>query len=84
MFGLDMDVSYQYYGKRYDNNTSAYASQQKRLSSYSTVDVSVAYPVTEQFTVRGRVANLFDKEYETASNYETAGREYYLTASYTF
>lgn len=84
MFGLDMDVSYQYYGKRYDNNTSAYASEQKRLSSYSTVDVSVAYPVTEQFTVRGRVANLFDKEYETASNYETAGREYYLTASYTF
>ncbi|MBK5074873.1 TonB-dependent vitamin B12 receptor BtuB [Budviciaceae bacterium CWB-B4] len=84
MLGLDMDVSYQYYGKRYDNNTSEYANEQKRLSSYSTVDLSAAYPVTEQLTVRGRVANLFDKEYETASNYETAGREYYLTATYTF
>ncbi|MBP9642948.1 TonB-dependent vitamin B12 receptor BtuB [Budvicia aquatica] len=84
MFGLDMDVSYQYNGKRYDNNTSAYASEQKRLSSYSTVDVSAGYPVTEHLTVRGRVANLFDKDYQTAYKYQTAGREYYLTASYTF
>lgn len=84
MFGLDMDLSYQYYGKRYDNNTSAYANEQKRLSSYSTIDVSAAYPVTEHLTVRGKVANLFDKDYETAYKYQTAGREYYVTASYTF
>lgn len=84
MFGLDMDVSYQYYGKRYNNNTSAYSSEQVRLSSYSTVDISAAYPITENFTVRGKVTNLFDKEYETVYGYETAEREYYLTASYTF
>ncbi|AKJ43477.1 Outer membrane cobalamin translocator [Pragia fontium] len=84
MFGLDMDVSYQYYGKRYDNNTNEYANTQRRLSSYSTVDVSAAYPITENFTVRGKVANLLDKDYQTAYRYETAGREYTLTASYTF
>ncbi|WP_163593731.1 TonB-dependent receptor, partial [Klebsiella variicola] len=35
-------------------------------------------------TVRGRIANLFDKDYETAYGYATPGREYYLTGSYTF
>ncbi|CRY41273.1 TonB-dependent vitamin B12 receptor BtuB [Yersinia enterocolitica] len=84
MFNLDIDISYQYYGKRYDNSTSAYSSTQRELSSYSTVDVSAGYPVTSHLTVRGRIANLFDKEYETAYGYKTAGREYYLTGSYNF
>ena len=84
MFNVDMDVAWQYYGKRYDNNTSAYSSTQTILPSYSTVDVSASYPVTSQLTVRGRIANLFDKDYETVYGYQTPGREYYLTGSYTF
>lgn len=84
MFNLDMDISYQYYGKRYDNISSTYNPEQRVLPSYSTVDVSASYPVTSQLTVRGRIANLFDKDYETAYGYATPGREYYLTGSYTF
>ncbi|NLS43964.1 hypothetical protein EXD76_07895 [BEV proteobacterium] len=41
-------------------------------------------PVTSHLTVHGRIANLFDKEYETAYGYQTSGREYYLNGSYTF
>lgn len=84
MFNFDIDISYQYYGKRYDNNTSLYSVTQRELPSYSTVDTSIAYPVTSHLTVRGRIANLFDKDYETAYGYKTAGREYYLTGSYNF
>lgn len=84
MFNVDMDVSYQYYGRRYDNNTSKYNTTQQVLPSYSTVDISASYPVTSHLTVRGRIANLLDKDYETAYGYQTAGREYYLTGSYTF
>ncbi|MCT4714220.1 TonB-dependent vitamin B12 receptor BtuB [Enterobacteriaceae bacterium H18W14] len=84
MFNVDMDVSWQYYGKRYDNNTSAYNNTQQILPSYSTVDVSASYPVTSHLTVRGRIANLFDKDYETVYGYQTPGREYYLSGSYTF
>ncbi len=84
MFNVDMDVSWQYNGKRYDNNTSAYNNTQQILPSYSTVDVSASYPVTSQLTVRGRIANLFDKDYETVYGYQTPGREYYLSGSYTF
>ncbi len=84
MFNVDMDVSYQYYGRRYDNNTSKYNNTQQVLPSYSTVDISASYPVTSHLTVRGRIANLLDKDYETAYGYQTAGREYYLSGSYTF
>ncbi|AJI94185.1 TonB-dependent vitamin B12 receptor [Yersinia ruckeri] len=84
MFNFDMDISYQYYGKRYDNNTSPYSATQRELPSFSTVDVSAAYPVTSHLTVRGRIANLFDKDYETVYGYQTPGREYYFTGSYNF
>ncbi|MCG8709472.1 TonB-dependent vitamin B12 receptor BtuB [Brenneria sp. 4F2] len=84
MFNVDMDIAWQYYGRRYDNRSSSYNPQQKVLPSYSTVDLSASYPLTPQLRVRGRIGNLFDKEYETAYGYRTAGREYYLSGSYTF
>lgn len=84
MFGLDMDVAWQYYGKGYDNNTNQYAREQRRMPSYSLVDLSASYPLTSHLTVRGRIANLFDKDYETAYGYPTAGREYYLSGIYSF
>jgi vitamin B12 transporter len=83
MFDVDMDVSWQY---------SASATITTRLSTiirsafcrYSTLDVSAAYPITDHLTVRGKIANLFDKDYETVYGYQTAGREYTLSGSYTF
>lgn len=84
MFGLDMDVAWQYYGKTYNNNTNQYASEQRRMPSYSLVDISASYPLTSRLTVRGRIANLFDKDYETVYGYPTAGREYYLSGIYSF
>lgn len=84
MFNLDMDLTYQYFGKSYNNNTNQYASEQRRMPGYSLVDLSASYPVTSHLTVRGRIANLFDKDYETVYGYDTPGREYYLTGSYTF
>ncbi|MDY4372268.1 TonB-dependent vitamin B12 receptor BtuB [Pectobacterium carotovorum] len=79
LYDVDFNLSYQYVGKRFDN-----AANTRRLPSYSTVDLAASYPITSHLTVRGRIANLFDKDYETAYGYRTAGREYYLTGSYTF
>ncbi|AMO51199.1 Vitamin B12/cobalamin outer membrane transporter [Enterobacter sp. FY-07] len=84
MFGLDMDAAWQYFGKSYDNNTNQFADTQRRMPSYSLVDLSASYPVTSNLTVRGKIANLFDKDYETVYGYHTAGREYTLSGSYTF
>jgi vitamin B12 transporter len=84
VLNVDMDLAWEYFAKRYDNRTSTYNPEQRILPSYSTVDFSASYPVTSHLTVRGKIANLFDKEYETAYGYQTAGREYTLSGSYTF
>lgn len=79
MFNVDMDISYQYYGQRYDDKNNSV-----RLGSYSTLDLAGSYPVADHLIIRGRIANLFNKDYETAKGYATAKREYYLSASYSF
>lgn len=84
MFDVDMDIAWQYFGRRYDNRSSTYNPEQRVLPSYSTVDISASYPVTSHLTVRGKIGNLLDKNYETAYGYQTAGREYTLSGSYTF
>ncbi|HCB1820826.1 TPA: TonB-dependent receptor, partial [Citrobacter freundii] len=55
-----------------------------KLGGVSLWDIGLSYPITSQLTVRGKIANLFDKDYETVYGYATAGREYTLSGSYTF
>ena len=83
---LDWSVTYQYLGQRYDNtfDPTTFAPSSVKLGGISLWDLAVSYPVTSHLTVRGRIANLFDKDYETVYGYKTAGREYYLTGSYNF
>ncbi|WP_017348786.1 TonB-dependent vitamin B12 receptor BtuB [Pantoea sp. A4] len=81
---FDFDLAWQYFGKSFNNNTNQFADTQRRMPSYSLVDFSAAYPVTSHLTVRGKIANLLDKDYETVYGYRTPGREYYLSASYSF
>lgn len=82
LYDFDWSLSYQYLGERYDTNYNTYETV--KLGGVSLWDLAVSYPVTSQLTVRGRIANLFDKDYETVYGYQTPGREYYLSGSYTF
>ncbi|MBU3894963.1 TonB-dependent vitamin B12 receptor BtuB [Serratia rubidaea] len=84
IYDLDWAVTYHYLGQRYDKDYSGYPARSVKLGGVSLWDLAVSYPVTSHLTVRGRIANLFDKDYETAYGYATPGREYYLTGSYTF
>lgn len=82
---LDWSLSYQFLGEHYDKGyNSDYIARTVKLGGVSLWDLAVSYPVTSQLTVRGRIANLFDKDYETVYGYQTPGREYYLSGSYTF
>lgn len=82
VYDLGWNVAYQYIGERYDNDYDN--SRDVKMGGVSLWDVGLSYPVTSHLTVRGKIANLFDKDYETAYGYQTAGREYYLSGSYTF
>ncbi|WP_241177079.1 TonB-dependent receptor domain-containing protein, partial [Citrobacter portucalensis] len=79
---LGWNVAYQYIGERYDNDYDN--NRDVKLGGVSLWDIGVSYPITSQLTVRGKIANLFDKDYETVYGYATAGREYTLSGSYTF
>lgn len=86
IYDLGWNVAYQYMGQRYDNayDATTYTSHTVKLGGVSVWDIGLSYPMTSHLTVRGKIANLFDKDYETAYGYQTAGREYTLSGSYTF
>ncbi len=81
IYDVDMGLTYQYIGSRYDKMGNG---QRTKVGGVSLWDITAAYPVTSHLTIRGKIANMFDKDYETAYGYRTAGREYFLTGSYNF
>ncbi|EIV7689168.1 TonB-dependent vitamin B12 receptor BtuB [Salmonella enterica] len=82
IFELGWNVMYQYLGERYDKDSDN--NRDVKMGGLSLWDIGVSYPLTSHLTVRGKIANLFDKDYETVYGYQTAGREYTLSGSYTF
>ncbi|WP_117236391.1 TonB-dependent receptor domain-containing protein [Vibrio maerlii] len=73
------DLSYLYRGDSYDN-----ADNSIKLDSYSLVDFATHYYITDNFIVRGKIANLFDEEYETSYGYNTQERSYFAGLNYKF
>lgn len=76
---LRLSLAYLYQGRRKDSNYSDYT-----LGGYSTFDLAASYRIMQGLIVRGKVSNLFDKNYETAYGYPNVGREYSVTLSYEF
>jgi vitamin B12 transporter len=64
-------------GKRYDD-----VANTRELDRYTTVDLRAGYQVSKDWRIEGRVENVADKEYETASYFNQPGRSYYLAVRY--
>ena len=78
-YDWNFDLSYLYRGESYDdtaNNT--------KLDAYSLVDFSTHYYITDNLIARGKIANLFDEDYETSYGYNTQERSYYAGLNYKF
>ena len=58
---LDMGVTYQYIGQRTDKDYGTY--ENVSLGGVSIWDLTASYPITSHLSIRGRIANLFDKDY---------------------
>ncbi|NJI22967.1 TonB-dependent receptor [Aeromonas veronii] len=71
-----------YVGKRYDNNWAT--NQRVELGAYTLLNLAVSYEVTQQFTLGGRIDNLFDRDYAPAYGYASPGTEFKVTADYRF
>lgn len=71
-FGLETGATLSHVGDSFDN-----AGNTRRLDSYVLADIRASFPVTANIEVYGRVENLFDERYATASNYGTQARAGY-------
>ncbi len=61
-------------GARFDD-----VANTRRLPGYATLDLRAEYALTDALTLQGRLANVFDRDYETASFYNQPGREWFVT-----
>lgn len=65
-------------GKRYDDLANA-----RRLGGYATTDLRASYAIAASWQVEARLANAFNRRYETAYYFNQPGRSWYLTLRYT-
>jgi len=47
------------------------------------VDLLADYLINENFILKAKFGNLFDEDYEEVSGFNTAGRNFLLTLSYS-
>lgn len=71
-----------YVGKRYDNNWAT--NQRVELGAYTLLNLAASYELTQQFTLGGRIDNVFDRDYAPAYGYASPGTEFKVTADYRF
>jgi len=57
-------------------------ANQQSLDAYSTLDLRGDYALNKQWTVRARLDNAFDEDYQTARFYNTAGRTFFISIHY--
>ncbi len=55
-----------------------------RLSGYQLLDLLVSYQLLENLVLRGKVANLFDRDYQLVDGFNTPGRNLQASLTYNF
>jgi vitamin B12 transporter len=65
-------------GRRYDDLANS-----RELGSVVTVDLTSEWRATSSLAMQLRIANAFDRRYETATLYPALGREFLLSVRYS-
>jgi len=65
-------------GRRYDDLANT-----RELGGFATLDVRGEYAFATDWTLQARVANAFDRDYETAEFYRQPGREFFVTLRFS-
>lgn len=66
-----------YHGDAYDDRQNA-----TELDAYTVVDLSAAWQVAPDWTLRGEVTNLFDEDYQSADTYNAPGRAVFVSVNW--
>ena len=79
---LNFNIAGYFSGRRTDSDFLGLGLT--RNPGYARFDVATSYNFTRGFSFYGRVANLFDKQYQEALGYPALGRDFRLGLNYRF
>ena len=65
-------------GARFDD-----AANSRRLGGYATFDLRAEVALAPEWTLQARLANVLDRDYETASFFNQPGRQWFMTVRYS-
>lgn len=70
---------FSYIGQRYrfDDTTNT-----TRVNGYAIVNLRASYAVSEKLSIKAKVENIFDKEYETVDGYNNPGQSIFISMKY--
>lgn len=78
-YGLKIGADLQIVGDSFDD-----LANNRRLDGYVLTGVRASMAITDEFELFGRIDNLFDVNYETATDFGTLGRSAYIGARTRF
>jgi vitamin B12 transporter len=74
---FDIGASFFAASKRYDDLANT-----RRMGGYATTDLRASYAFAPGWQLEAKLANVFDRSYETVYYYNQLGRSWYLTLRY--
>ena len=64
------------------NNRYNDAANTTRVAGYVTVDFRTVYHITDNWQLSAKLNNVLDESYQTVNNYNTAGRNFFISIHY--
>ena len=80
---LDVGIEQVIADRRYDLNYRKDASNKEELGGYGLTNLTARYAFNKDFSLEGRIDNLFNKKYEHARGYNTDGFNAFLGLRYS-
>lgn len=80
--GAEVMVGMRWTGEREDLDFEAFPAERVTLDGYALLRVAVAWGVTDEIRLFGRIENLLDAEYEEVLDFGTAGRSFFVGVKY--
>lgn len=71
-------------GATFNARSRSYSNTSNTLMAdgFGIIDLRAAHHLSSDWTVRGQIRNLFDRDYETVRTYNTGGREFFVSVHY--
>jgi vitamin B12 transporter len=71
-------------GATFNARSRSYSNTSNTLMAdgFGTLDLRAAHHLSSDWTLRGQIRNLFDRDYEIIRTYNTGGREFFVSVHY--